>query len=45
LVNLTGLVTLGAGEGLKYLASGRAQLHALLIFGAVLGLVWFSAMI
>ncbi|NJR49018.1 MAG: NAD(P)H-quinone oxidoreductase subunit 5 [Leptolyngbyaceae cyanobacterium CSU_1_3] len=44
LVNLTGLVTLVFGEGLKYLESGRAQLYALLIFGAVLGLALLSSM-
>lgn len=38
-VNLTGLVTLLSGEGLKYLETGRAQFYALIIFGAVLGLV------
>lgn len=43
-VNLTGLVTLVFGAGLKYLESGRAQLYALLIFGAVLGLVLLSSM-
>lgn len=41
-VNLTGLVTLFSGEGLKYLENGRAQFYALIIFGAVLGLVIFS---
>ncbi|WP_353258810.1 NAD(P)H-quinone oxidoreductase subunit 5 [Prochlorothrix hollandica] len=39
LVNLTGLVTLVSGEGLKYLENGRAQFYALIVFGAVLGLV------
>jgi NAD(P)H-quinone oxidoreductase subunit 5 len=38
-VNLTGLVTLVSGEGLKYLENGRAQFYALIVFGAVLGLV------
>ncbi len=38
-VNLTGLVTLLSGEGLKYLETGRAQFYALIVFGAVLGLV------
>jgi NAD(P)H-quinone oxidoreductase subunit 5 len=38
-VNLTGLATLLGGEGLKYLETGRAQFYALIIFGAVLGLV------
>ncbi|MEB3292034.1 MAG: NAD(P)H-quinone oxidoreductase subunit 5 [Synechococcales bacterium] len=41
-VNLTGLVTLLTGEGLKYLENGRAQFYALIIFGAVIGLVVFS---
>ncbi len=41
-VNLAGLVTLLTGEGLKYFESGRAQFYALIIFGAVLGLVIFS---
>ncbi|RCJ39694.1 NADH-quinone oxidoreductase subunit L [Nostoc minutum NIES-26] len=38
-VNLTGFFTLVSGEGLKYLENGRAQFYALIIFGAVLGLV------
>jgi NAD(P)H-quinone oxidoreductase subunit 5 len=38
-VNLTGLATLLGGEGLKYLETGRAQNYALIVFGAVLGLV------
>ncbi|GAC1459697.1 MAG: hypothetical protein NVSMB70_04840 [Chamaesiphon sp.] len=37
-VNLTGLVTLLSGEGLKYFETGRAQFYALIVFGAVLGL-------
>ena len=41
-VNLTGLVTLLTGEGLKYLENGRAQFYALIVFAAVLGLVIFS---
>ena len=41
-VNLTGLFTLLSGEGLKYLENGRAQFYALIIFGAVLGLVIVS---
>jgi NAD(P)H-quinone oxidoreductase subunit 5 len=41
-VNLAGLVTLLSGEGLKYLENGRAQFYALIVFGAVLGLVIFS---
>ncbi|MEO1374357.1 MAG: NAD(P)H-quinone oxidoreductase subunit 5 [Cyanobacteria bacterium J06635_10] len=40
-VNLTGLATLLSGEGLKYIETGRAQLYALIIFGAVLGMVIF----
>ena len=39
LVNLTGLVTLVSGEGLKYLENGRAQFYVLIVFGAVLSLV------
>jgi NAD(P)H-quinone oxidoreductase subunit 5 len=42
-VNLTGLVTLITGEGLKYLENGRAQFYALVIFIGVLGLVVFTA--
>lgn len=38
-VNLTGLVTIVSGEGLKYLENGRAQFYALIVFGAVLGFV------
>jgi NAD(P)H-quinone oxidoreductase subunit 5 len=38
-VNLAGLATLLGGEGLKYLETGRAQFYALIVFGAVLGLV------
>jgi NAD(P)H-quinone oxidoreductase subunit 5 len=41
-VNLAGLATLLSGEGLKYLENGRAQFYALIVFGAVLGLVIFS---
>ncbi|MEB3339072.1 MAG: NAD(P)H-quinone oxidoreductase subunit 5 [Leptolyngbyaceae bacterium] len=41
-VNLAGLVTLVTGEGLKYLENGRAQFYALIVFGAVLGLVIIS---
>lgn len=41
-VNLTGLVTLLSGEGLKYFENGRAQFYALIVFGAVLGFVVFS---
>jgi len=38
-VNLTGLVTLGSGEGLKYFETGRAQFYALIVFGGVIVLV------
>jgi NAD(P)H-quinone oxidoreductase subunit 5 len=38
-VNLTGLMTLGSGEGLKYFETGRAQFYALIVFGGVIGLV------
>ena len=38
-VNLTGLLTLGSGEGLKYFETGRAQFYALIVFGGVLLLV------
>ncbi len=38
-VNLTGLVTLLSGEGLKYIETGRAQFYALILFAGVLGLV------
>jgi NAD(P)H-quinone oxidoreductase subunit 5 len=38
-VNLTGLVTLLSGEGLKYFETGRAQFYALIVFAAVLGFV------
>ena len=38
-VNLTGLVTLGSGEGLKYFETGRAQFYALIVFGGVIILV------
>ena len=38
-VNLTGLLTLGSGEGLKYLNTGRAQFYALIVFGGVIALV------
>ncbi|NEP61135.1 MAG: NAD(P)H-quinone oxidoreductase subunit 5 [Symploca sp. SIO2G7] len=41
-VNLTGLFALLSGEGLKYIENGRAQFYALMIFGAVLGLVIVS---
>ncbi|MGB3240668.1 MAG: NAD(P)H-quinone oxidoreductase subunit 5 [Geitlerinemataceae cyanobacterium] len=40
-VNLTGLVAMLSGEGLKYLETGRAQFYALTIFAAVLGIVIF----
>jgi NAD(P)H-quinone oxidoreductase subunit 5 len=39
LVNLTGLMTLGSGEGLKYFETGRAQFYALIVFGGVIALV------
>jgi NAD(P)H-quinone oxidoreductase subunit 5 len=42
LVNLTGFVTLVSGEALKYFENGRAQFYALIVFGAVLGLVLVS---
>lgn len=42
LVNLAGFVTLVTGEALKYLESGRVQFYALIVFGAVLGLVLVS---
>lgn len=42
IVNLAGFVTLIMGEGLKYLENGRAQFYALIVFGAVLGLVLLS---
>ena len=42
LVNLTGIFTLFSGETLKYFESGRVQFYALIIFGAVLGLVVVS---
>ena len=38
-VNLTGLVALVSGEGLRYLENGRAQFYALIVFAAVLGFV------
>ena len=38
-VNLTGLLTLGSGEGLKYLETGRAQFYALIVFGGVIAMV------
>ncbi len=36
LVNITGLITLLSGEGLKYFETGRAQFYALIVFAAVL---------
>lgn len=42
IVNLTGFVTLVTGEGLKYFENGRAQFYVLIVFGAVLGLVFVS---
>ncbi|BEV35243.1 NAD(P)H-quinone oxidoreductase subunit 5 [Synechococcus sp. M16CYN] len=38
-VNLTGLLTLGSGEGLKYLETGRAQFYALIVFAGVIAMV------
>jgi NAD(P)H-quinone oxidoreductase subunit 5 len=38
-VNLTGLLTLGSGEGLKYFETGRAQFYALIVFAGVIALV------
>ena len=38
-VNLTGLLTLGSGEGLKYFETGRAQFYALIVFGGVIAMV------
>ncbi|PZO58564.1 MAG: NADH-quinone oxidoreductase subunit L [Phormidesmis priestleyi] len=44
IVNLTGFVTLVTGEGLKYFENGRAQFYVLIVFGAVLGLVFVSGL-
>ena len=44
IVNLTGFVTLVSGEGLKYFENGRAQFYVLIVFGAVLGLVFVSGL-
>ena len=44
-VNLTGLLTLGSGEGLKYFETGRAQFYALIVFGGVIALVALFAVI
>ena len=44
IVNLTGFATLVSGEGLKYFENGRAQFYALIVFGAVLGLVFVSGL-
>ena len=38
-VNLTGLLTLGSGEGLKYFETGRVQFYALIVFGGVIAMV------
>lgn len=38
-VNLTGLLTLGSGEGLKYFETGRAQFYALIVFAGVIAMV------
>jgi NAD(P)H-quinone oxidoreductase subunit 5 len=43
-VNLTGFFTLVSGESLKYLENGRAQFYALIVFGAILGLVVVSGL-
>jgi NAD(P)H-quinone oxidoreductase subunit 5 len=43
-VNATGLLALLGGEGMKYLETGRAQLYALVVFAAALGLVVVSSM-
>lgn len=45
IVNLTGLVTLVTGEGLKHFETGRAQFYALIIFGSVLGIALTSNLI
>ncbi|MEM1308629.1 MAG: NAD(P)H-quinone oxidoreductase subunit 5 [Cyanobacteria bacterium P01_H01_bin.153] len=42
IVNSAGVVILISGEGLKYFENGRAQFYALIVFGAVLGLVLVS---
>ncbi|NEO84280.1 MAG: NAD(P)H-quinone oxidoreductase subunit 5 [Spirulina sp. SIO3F2] len=42
-VNLTGLVTVVTGQGLKYFENGRAQFYALIVFAAVLGFVVVSS--
>ncbi|PZO19060.1 MAG: NADH-quinone oxidoreductase subunit L [Leptolyngbya foveolarum] len=44
IVNLTGFATLVTGEGLKYFENGRAQFYTLIVFGAVLGLVFISGL-
>lgn len=41
-VNLTGLIAVITGEGLKYFENGRAQFYALIVFVGVLGLVILS---
>ncbi|AGY58389.1 NAD(P)H-quinone oxidoreductase subunit 5 [Gloeobacter kilaueensis] len=38
-VNFSGLTTLLAGEGLKYLESGRAQFYVLIVFVSLLALI------
>ncbi len=43
-VNLTGLLTLGSGEGLQSCETGRVQVDALIVFGGVIAMVLlFSA--
>jgi len=41
LVDLTGLLSLGVGESLRYTQDGRGQYYALVIFGWVAGLTFF----
>ena len=43
-VNLTGLLALGSGEGLKYFETGRAQFYALVVFAGVVALVALLAL-
>jgi NAD(P)H-quinone oxidoreductase subunit 5 len=42
IVNGAGLVTMSAGEVLKFLQNGRGQYYALVIFAAVAGIAWIS---
>ncbi len=44
IVNFTGFFTLVTGEGLKYFENGRAQFYTLIVFGAVLGLIFLSGL-